>query len=64
MHFQANENHRGFLGTGHIDWPPICRTLFDIGYAGVDHAGAVPPHRTTRLSVPLAQWKPPGQRRG
>ena len=35
MHFQANENHRGFLGTGHIDWPPICRALFDVAYAGV-----------------------------
>jgi D-psicose/D-tagatose/L-ribulose 3-epimerase len=58
MHFQANENHRGFLGTGHLDWPVICRALYEIGYQGVitlepfrraDHA----------LSVPLAQWKPP-----
>ena len=58
MHFQANENHRGFLGTGHLDWPSICRALFDIRYPGrvtlepfrrIDHS----------LSVPLAQWKPP-----
>lgn len=58
IHFQANENHRGFLGTGHLDWPAICRALFAIGYAGpitlepfrrLDHG----------LSVPLAQWKPP-----
>ena len=58
MHFQANENHRGFLGTGHIDWPPICRALFDIGYAGVI---TLEPFRRTdhALSVPLAQWKPP-----
>jgi hypothetical protein len=27
IHFQANENHRGFLGTGHIDWSQICRGL-------------------------------------
>ena len=58
MHFQANENHRGFLGTGHIDWPPICRALFDIAYAGVI---TLEPFRRTDhgLSVPLAQWKPP-----
>ena len=59
MHFQANENHRGFLGTGHIDWPPICRALSEIGYAGADHARAVPPRRTTASRVPLAQWQPP-----
>ena len=58
MHFQANENHRGFLGTGHIDWPSICRTLFDIRYDGVI---TLEPFRRTdhSLSVPLAQWKPP-----
>lgn len=58
MHFQANENHRGFLGTGHLDWPPICRALFGIGYAG---AVTLEPFRRTdhALSVPLAQWKPP-----
>ncbi len=58
MHFQANENHRGYLGTGHIDWTGICRTLFAIGYAGVI---TLEPFRRTdhRLSVPLAQWKPP-----
>jgi len=58
MHFQANENHRGFLGTGHIDWPPVCRALFDISYAGVI---TLEPFRRTdhALSVPLAQWKPP-----
>jgi D-psicose/D-tagatose/L-ribulose 3-epimerase len=58
VHFQANENHRGFLGTGHIDWPPICRALADIGYAG---AITLEPFRRTddRLSVPLAQWRAP-----
>jgi D-psicose/D-tagatose/L-ribulose 3-epimerase len=58
MHFQANENHRGFLGTGHIDWPTICRTLYDINYQGVI---TLEPFRRTdhSLSVPLAQWKPP-----
>ena len=58
IHFQANENHRGFLGTGHIDWPPICRALFEIAYDGVI---TLEPFRRTdhSLSVPLAQWKPP-----
>ena len=58
MHFQANENHRGFLGTGHIDWPPICRALADIAYAGPI---TLEPFRRTddRLGVPLAQWRPP-----
>jgi D-psicose/D-tagatose/L-ribulose 3-epimerase len=58
VHFQANENHRGFLGTGHTDWPPICRALADLRYAGPI---TLEPFRRTdhRLSVPLAQWKPP-----
>jgi D-psicose/D-tagatose/L-ribulose 3-epimerase len=58
VHFQANENHRGFLGTGHIEWPPICRALADVNYAGPI---TLEPFRRTddRLSVPLAQWRPP-----
>ncbi len=58
VHFQANENHRGFLGTGHLDWPAICRALADIGYRGPI---TLEPFRRTdnRLSVPLAQWRPP-----
>jgi D-psicose/D-tagatose/L-ribulose 3-epimerase len=58
IHFQANENHRGFLGTGHIDWAPICRALYEIDYAGPI---TLEPFRRTdhSLSVPLAQWKPP-----
>jgi D-psicose/D-tagatose/L-ribulose 3-epimerase len=58
VHFQANENHRGFLGTGHIDWQAICRTLAEVAYAGPI---TLEPFRRTddRLSVPLAQWRPP-----
>jgi D-psicose/D-tagatose/L-ribulose 3-epimerase len=58
IHFQANENHRGFLGTGHLDWPSICRALAEIHYAG---AITLEPFRRTdhRLSIPLAQWRPP-----
>jgi D-psicose/D-tagatose/L-ribulose 3-epimerase len=58
LHFQANENHRGFLGTGHLDWTAIARALADADYAG---AITLEPFRRTdhRLSVPLAQWRPP-----
>lgn len=58
LHFQANENHRGYLGTGHIDWPPICRALREIRYLG---AITLEPFRRLHhdLSIPLAQWKPP-----
>jgi D-psicose/D-tagatose/L-ribulose 3-epimerase len=58
IHFQANENHRGFLGTGHLDWTAICRALVEAGYAGPI---TLEPFRRTdlRVSVPLAQWKPP-----
>ncbi len=58
IHFQANENHRGFLGTGHLDWSTIARALVEIGYDGPI---TLEPFRRVddRLSVPLAQWKPP-----
>ena len=58
VHFQANENHRGFLGTGHLDWSAICKALVVANYTG---AITLEPFRRTdhRLSVPLAQWRPP-----
>lgn len=58
VHFQANENHRGFLGTGHLDWSSICKALAGINYAGPI---TLEPFRRQddRLSVPLAQWRPP-----
>ena len=60
LHFQANENHRGYLGTGHIDWNSIVRTLADIGYTGTI---SLEPFRRTdeRLGIPFAQWKPPAK---
>jgi len=58
IHFQANENHRGFLGTGHLPWPAICRALRDANYQG---AVTLEPFRRDdhQLSTPLAQWRPP-----
>ncbi|SED36227.1 D-tagatose 3-epimerase [Rhizobiales bacterium GAS191] len=58
FHFQANENHRGFLGSGHIDWPPIARALADIGYGGPI---VLEPFRRDDedAGVTLAQWRAP-----
>ncbi len=59
MHFQANENHRGYLGTGHIDWNPVVRALADIGYTGTVSLEPFR-RRDERIAIPFAQWKAPG----
>lgn len=58
FHFQANENHRGFVGSGHIDWPPVARALVDVGYAGPI---VLEPFRRDDedAGVTLAQWRAP-----
>lgn len=58
IHFQANENHRGFLGTGSTDWVEVCRALHDVGYQGPI---SLEPFRRNddRFGVPFAQWRPP-----
>ncbi|WP_414474411.1 sugar phosphate isomerase/epimerase family protein [Microvirga sp. M2] len=58
VHFQANENHRGFLGTGSTDWVEVCRALHDVGYEGPI---SLEPFRRNddRFGVPFAQWRPP-----
>ena len=60
VHFQANENHRGFVGSGHIDWPAIARALAAIGYRG---PVTLEPFRRDdeRPGVPLAQWRAPAR---
>lgn len=60
VHFQANENHRGYLGTGHIEWTPVVRALADIGYTGTI---SLEPFRRTdeRIGIPFAQWKSPAR---
>lgn len=60
FHFQANENHRGFLGSGHIDWPSVARALDDAGYTGPI---TLEPFRRDdeRPGVPLAQWRAPAR---
>jgi D-psicose/D-tagatose/L-ribulose 3-epimerase len=60
FHLQANENHRGFLGTGHLPWSAICRAIREIGYTG---PVVLEPFRRAddRLSVPLAQWRAPAR---
>lgn len=58
FHFQANENHRGYLGTGHIEWTPVVRALADINYTGTI---SLEPFRRKdeRIGIPFAQWKAP-----
>lgn len=58
FHFQANENHRGFIGTGSTDWTAVCRALADVGYDGPI---ALEPFRRNddRFGVPIAIWRPP-----
>ncbi|GGD34048.1 sugar phosphate isomerase/epimerase family protein [Aureimonas glaciei] len=58
VHFQANENHRGFPGTGATDWVAVFRALHEIGYAGPI---SLEPFRRNddRFGVPFAQWRAP-----
>jgi len=58
IHFQANENHRGFPGTGHLPWSEIAQALHDVGYKG---PVSLEPFRRNddRFGVPIAQWRPP-----
>ncbi len=60
VHFQANENDRGFVGSGAVDWPAVAAALRDIGYAGPI---TLEPFRRDdeRVAVPLAQWRAPGR---
>jgi D-psicose/D-tagatose/L-ribulose 3-epimerase len=58
VHFQANENHRGFPGTGATDWVDVCRALHEISYSG---PVSLEPFRRNddRFGVPFAQWRAP-----
>ncbi|WP_226781192.1 sugar phosphate isomerase/epimerase family protein [Oceaniglobus trochenteri] len=60
VHFQANENHRGFPGTGNMDWPAIMRALHQVGYDGPI---SLEPFRRDdqRLALPIAQWRAPAE---
>lgn len=58
FHFQANENHRGMIGTGHIDWNEVCNALVEIQYPGP--ITLEPFYRgADQLALPLAHWRPP-----
>jgi D-psicose/D-tagatose/L-ribulose 3-epimerase len=58
VHFQANENHRGFPGTGTMDWTAIARALGQAGYAG---PVSLEPFRRDdeRVALPIAHWRAP-----
>ncbi|MCA0942738.1 sugar phosphate isomerase/epimerase [Salipiger pacificus] len=57
-HFQANENHRGHPGTGHLDWPAIMRALHQVDYTGPI---SLEPFRRAddRVALPIAHWRAP-----
>ncbi len=58
VHFQANENHRGFPGTGNMNWPAVMRALAEIGYEGPI---SLEPFRRDddRVALPIAHWRLP-----
>ena len=58
VYFQGNENHRGFPGTGNMNWPDIMKALYDINYQGPI---TLEPFRRNddRIGLPIAQWRPP-----
>ncbi len=60
VHFQANENHRGFPGTGHIDWTAVMGALAEAGYTGPI---SLEPFRRDdqRLALPIAHWRAPAE---
>lgn len=60
VHFQANENHRGFVGTGSTDWIAVARALAEVAYTGPI---ALEPFRRDddRIAISIAQWRPPHQ---
>jgi D-psicose/D-tagatose/L-ribulose 3-epimerase len=60
IHFQANENNRGFVGEGHVDWPAVAHALHRVKYPGPI---TLEPFRRDdeRPGVPLAQWRPPAR---
>lgn len=57
-HFQANENHRGFPGTGSVNWVDVCRALHEVNYTGPI---SLEPFRRNddRFGLPIAQWRAP-----
>ncbi len=57
-HFQANENHRGHPGTGHIDWTAVMRALAQVNYTGPI---SLEPFRRAddRVALPIAHWRAP-----
>ncbi|WP_172328238.1 sugar phosphate isomerase/epimerase [Mangrovicoccus sp. HB161399] len=58
VHFQANENHRGHPGTGHLDWTAIMRALAQVDYRGPI---SLEPFRRAddRIALPIAHWRAP-----
>jgi D-psicose/D-tagatose/L-ribulose 3-epimerase len=60
VHFQANENNRGFVGSGHIDGASVARAIRDVSYTGPI---VLEPFRRDdeAAGVTLAQWRAPAK---
>lgn len=58
VHFQANENHRGYPGTGQVPWPEVMHALTETGYTGPI---SLEPFRRDdhRVALPIAHWRAP-----
>ena len=58
VHFQANENHRGYLGSGSLPLKDVIRALREIQYDGPI---SLEPFRRDdeRLALPIAHWRQP-----
>ncbi|MBB4122425.1 TIM barrel protein [Martelella radicis] len=59
VYFQANENNRGYPGTGHIDWQGTMQALADVGYKGPITLEPFRRDDDERIGLPIAQWRPP-----
>nr|WP_272211368.1 sugar phosphate isomerase/epimerase family protein [Marinicella sp. W31]MDC2877259.1 sugar phosphate isomerase/epimerase [Marinicella sp. W31] len=61
IYFQANENNRGYPGTGHVDWTGTMRALADVGYQGPVTLEPFRRDDDERIGLPIAQWRAPQQ---
>jgi D-psicose/D-tagatose/L-ribulose 3-epimerase len=55
-YFHVNENHRGYLDAGSIDFAPVFRALVNAQYGGVVAFESPRPSRRTRWSTSSLLW--------
>jgi len=60
----VGESHRGYLGSGNVDWPQLVRALVNAGYDGPLVLETLTPHAAGPvLSNQLGLWRE-ARRRG